>query len=664
MSDLIIDAETYSELNVTKVGSRVYAEHPSTEVLLWSVRDPGWERSLVFEQPDLWSLLGELKKTNMIKWTKNEPLYLIHWGPFDRHIQQYGPDREKEWNGDGDVPCYAGPDNTFWVDLSQISLVYGGPAKLSHAAKWWGSAELKDDGKHLISRFCSPQPDGSRITSADDPMRWEKFRSYAGQDTNVMVPILDRFDYLESTGQGEDFAAHWPYLRAVDRMNERGVATDFYSAEKANNILFDRGDRAKEKIQTKYDLNINNPKKLAEFLGLDNAQRETLEEYVELPNLSEEREEVAMARLMTSGAASKKLVPILARTEGRPNSRIHDCFLYHGAWTRRLTSMGVQLQNLVREPSSEMFFNNLDLDYYTIEKDSDIFRDVRNNIRGFFTADDESVLVTADYNAIECRYSAWVANEKWLLDAFKEGRDPYLIMASEIYGVDITDKEDPRRQFGKTVELGAQYGLGWAALQAQCAAKGLIIDDAFAKKTIAAYRDIHRNIVKAWDVRDNALFHLTTADCGAYREFNHGTIYERTELAIRVRRPSGFGMYMWLPRIEKGKWPSGDEKLEVRFTGRLSKGGGVMVRKGTYGGDAFQGEVQGGAADYMLEGMLAAENAGFPPVMSVHDEVVTEIPFTKKNRVKDLEKILCVKPSWAKGLPVRAEGWQGKRFTK
>ncbi|GAG39061.1 unnamed protein product, partial [marine sediment metagenome] len=138
--------------------------------------------------------------------------------------------------------------------------------------------------------------------------------------------------------------------------------------------------------------------------------------------------------------------------------------------------------------------------------------------------------------------------------------------------------------------------------------------------------------------------------------------FERIESAVKVIRPSGFAQYYWLPRYTESKWPDGNPKRDITYQGRIISG--AMGPKTTYGGDIFQGVVQGTAADLMLEGMMTVENEGFPPVMSVHDETVCEIPDDGSNHIDDLCDIFNVLPEWAKGLPVVSEGWQQRRFTK
>jgi DNA polymerase len=82
--------------------------------------------------------------------------------------------------------------------------------------------------------------------------------------------------------------------------------------------------------------------------------------------------------------------------------------------------------------------------------------------------------------------------------------------------------------------------------------------------------------------------------------------------------------------------------------------------------------VQGTARDVVVHGMFEGEKFGYKTVLTVHDEILTEVEkcpervkkLTRKYSVREYENILSQKPAWMGDCPLKVEGWKGQRFLK
>ncbi|AHG23439.1 DNA polymerase I [Edwardsiella phage eiAU-183] len=84
----------------------------------------------------------------------------------------------------------------------------------------------------------------------------------------------------------------------------------------------------------------------------------------------------------------------------------------------------------------------------------------------------------------------------------------------------------------------------------------------------------------------------------------------------------------------------------------------------TYGGKLAENVTQALCRDILAWCMLPVDNAGYEIILSVHDELITETPDTAEYNVAELERLMCDLPAWAKGFPLKAEGWEGYRYKK
>jgi len=82
-----------------------------------------------------------------------------------------------------------------------------------------------------------------------------------------------------------------------------------------------------------------------------------------------------------------------------------------------------------------------------------------------------------------------------------------------------------------------------------------------------------------------------------------------------------------------------------------------------YGGQLTENVVSAMSRELLVDRMFGFEEAGYPIVFTVHDEVVIEHPAITK---LVMEEIMALRPPWAErsGVPVAVEAWVGKRYRK
>ncbi len=83
---------------------------------------------------------------------------------------------------------------------------------------------------------------------------------------------------------------------------------------------------------------------------------------------------------------------------------------------------------------------------------------------------------------------------------------------------------------------------------------------------------------------------------------------------------------------------------------------------GTYGGRLTENVVQAIARDLMAESMLEIEKL-FDVILLVHDEIVAERKIGEGD-LAEFQRLMANAPAWATGLPIKVEGWKGKRYKK
>lgn len=109
-------------------------------------------------------------------------------------------------------------------------------------------------------------------------------------------------------------------------------------------------------------------------------------------------------------------------------------------------------------------------------------------------------LLMCDLAQIEARVVAWVAGEKQMLNAFREKKDLYSEVASQIFGRPINKNDHPDERFcGKAASLGLNYGMGSAKFKQFCKNMGRDLEEDFCQQVVTAYRERYSRIVALWN---------------------------------------------------------------------------------------------------------------------------------------------------------------------
>jgi len=84
----------------------------------------------------------------------------------------------------------------------------------------------------------------------------------------------------------------------------------------------------------------------------------------------------------------------------------------------------------------------------------------------------------------------------------------------------------------------------------------------------------------------------------------------------------------------------------------------------TYGGKLAENITQALCRDLLAVALVEVDAAGWPIILHVHDEIVTEVPNTPEYTVDKLSALMCKLPIWAEGFPLAAEGDELMRYAK
>ena len=642
--ELSIDLETFSDVDLIKCGVYAYADSPAFEVLLFAYSFDGGETRVIDlaqgeELPE--EVVEAVFDGSVVKTAFNANFERTC---LSKHFGRYLP--PDSWH------CSA-------IQAAMLAL----PRSLEDVGAVLGLDEQKmREGKELIRYFCVPckptKANGGRRRNlpCHAPEKWELFKTYCMRDVDVEKSIrrkLCKFPIPE--GEMELY-------RLDQRINDRGVLVDMGLVRQAVKC-----ECLHKEVVTRraYELTgLENPNSVAQlkgWLGENGVEAESLSKKAVAEMVGEsdgEVEELLRLRLLMAKTSVKKYEAM--ERSVCSDGRVHGLLQFYGAnrtgrWAGRL----VQVQNLpqnhiedlelARRLVREGRFEDVEMLYDSTPK---VLSEL---IRTAFVPEPGCRFVVADFSAIEARVLAWLAGEQWRLEVFSSHGKIYEASASAMFHVPIEEvtKGSPLRQKGKIAELGLGYGGAAGALVSMGALDmGLSEDD--LPSLVAAWRRANPHITQFWWDVDKAAVGAVTKRT-VTRAGRIGFEYRSGILFVTL--PSGRKLAYVRPRMAVNKF--GREGLTYEGILENKKWGRIE----TYGPKLVENIVQGTARDLLAEAMLRVERKGYPIVMHCHDEIIAEVP-EGNGSVEEMCEVMAVRPSWAEGLPLRADGYECPFYQK
>ena len=647
---LWLDIETYSPVDLAKSGVYKYTEHPDWRILMcsWALNDGAVQRAEGHEA--ILAIPGLFDR---------KVLKIAHNASFER----INLSRLKSRGRGKFLP----PEQFF--DTAALARAWGLPASLKDFALALGAEEKDEAGTRLINLFSKPNRRGERVNPAERPDDWAAFGAYCDQDVETMRDAAKML--------GRDFPrGERAVYEADQRINDRGVRVDTALAQAAERCFKDNRAEALKEIEEIAGVdNGNSVVQLRAWLkgrGVDteDLRKDTVKDLLE-GELPDDVRRVLVLRQECAVSAAAKFTAAIRATNG--DGRLRGTMQFFGASTGRFAGRLIQFQNLARDGFKKP---GPDSGYDTKAEGLAVDRllsggsvpspELKKLIRPLLMGP----FVVCDYSSIEPRVLAWLAGEQWMLDAFHNGEDIYVATADKLGG----PERGFDRQHGKVMVLSCGYrgGVG-AALKMggrKIMPKGT--PENILRKELQAiinnWRDKSPAVRRFWSQLERILYTGGGVDTGL--------------ISIEVK---GQDRYVWLPSkrpiVYRGLTRRWKQPLDVdgtplgpaRLVPHVLNTGGDRARvpyKPLHGGIITENIVQAVARDILVQALRALEEAGWPVVTHIHDEVVCEIPADKRSLseaelVAEVSEIMCRPPSWADDdLVIKAAGYTCQRYHK
>ena len=641
MRTLSIDIETYSDVDLSKCGVYKYASSLSFEILLFGYAvDGGGVRVVDLacgEQiPD--EVISALSDASVTKWAFNAMFERVCLSNF-----------LGEW---------LEPEG--WHCTMVWSATLGLPLSLENAGTVLGLEKQKlAEGKDLIRYFCLPcrptKANGGRTRNLPehDPEKWERFKAYNLRDVETEMQIQERLSNFPVSD------SIWKEYHLDQEINDRGIGVDMELVRQAIAMDVRSRERLTAAMRELTELeNPNSVQQMKQWLADHGLETDTLGKtaVAELVKTAPEplREVLSLRQQLAKNSVKKYTAMENAVCA---DSRAHGMFVFYGAnRTGRFSGRLIQLQNLYKNTMPDLAQARALVRSGNYEALSMLYEDIPDTlsqlIRTAFVPQDGRKLIVADFSAIEARVLAWLAGEKWVLEVFEKGGDIYCETAARMFHcrVEKHGENAELRQKGKQATLSCGYGGSVGALKAMGALEAGMTEEEL-QPLVDSWRAANPNIVRFWWDVDRAV-----KECVKMRipTETHGLRFDYRSAMLFITLPSGRRLAYVKPRIGENQF--GGESVTYMGVGGTKK----WERLESYGPKFVENIVQGTARDILCYAMQTLKNCSI--VAHVHDEIIIEAD--RRMSVTAVCEQMGRTPPWAKGLGLRADGYECEFYQK
>ena len=645
MKSISWDLETYSSVDLAKCGVYRYCESEDFEILLAAYSIDGGAvqvTDLACGEKLPQEILDALEDETVEKWSYNSQFERICLS----RLLGYPAGN------------YLAPAS--WRCSMVWASTLGLPRSLESVGAVLGLEKQKlTEGKDLIRYFCVPcrptKANGGRTRNLPehDPEKWERFKAYNLRDVETEMQIQERLSRFPVP----DFI--WEEYHLDQEINDRGIGVDMELVSQA--IAIDARSRERLTAAMRELTKLENPnsvQQMKQWLADHGLETDTLgkKAVAELVKTAQEPlREVLSLRQQLAKSSVKKYTAM--ENAVCADSRAHGMFQFYGAnRTGRFSGRLIQLQNLYKNTMPDLAQARALVRSGNYEALSMLYEDIPDTlsqlIRTAFVPQDGRKFIVADFSAIEARVLAWLAGERWVSEVFEKGGDIYCETAARMFHcrVEKHGENAELRQKGKQATLSCGYGGSVGALKAMAALEAGMTEEEL-QPLVDSWRAANPNIVRFWWEVDRAI-----KECVKKRvpTETHGLRFDYQSAMLFITLPSGRRLAYVKPRIGENRF--GGESVTYMGVGGTKK----WERLESYGPKFVENIVQGTARDILCYAMQTLKNCSI--VAHVHDEIIIEAD--RWMSVAAVCEQMGRTPPWAKGLKLRADGYECEFYQK